>query len=289
MVMHLEWRHHEKLIAAQQLKWKRWRRLLLRAAVKVTQDAYQAINQALTQTAFDTGSHRHRRVPERQRQPQKELPKMQAADDQYEDDSPNHRTTTTIHMINNENRLSPVAMVFGNGGYLKPIIPSTFNCKHATVTAGTNSYESWTVCSSCRLQVNMPKILNEKLHEYNWEVVTGQTKAPYYKTQNRKTPTSQQLPPEQPAPQSHRFPTASWTPTSDVKKTGPLGIEPQCPLCGAHCITKQNRQDQSFFWGCHRYPSCQGTLPIKMDRAAQRMMTPLQLKKDSELAHSQLG
>jgi ssDNA-binding Zn-finger/Zn-ribbon topoisomerase 1 len=35
-----------------------------------------------------------------------------------------------------------------------------------------------------------------------------------------------------------------------------------CPDCGAVMIVRMNRQDGTFFLGCHRYPDCKVTMEI---------------------------
>jgi|GEM_PF-6671881 len=42
----------------------------------------------------------------------------------------------------------------------------------------------------------------------------------------------------------------------------PPSTDPKCPLCGAQMKIRMRRSDRAKFWGCPRYPSCKGTLPI---------------------------
>jgi ssDNA-binding Zn-finger/Zn-ribbon topoisomerase 1 len=41
-----------------------------------------------------------------------------------------------------------------------------------------------------------------------------------------------------------------------------------CPDCGAMMVVRRNRENGSYFLGCHRYPNCKVTLeidePLKM-------------------------
>ena len=35
-----------------------------------------------------------------------------------------------------------------------------------------------------------------------------------------------------------------------------------CPECGAVMVIRKNKQDESFFLGCNRYPNCRYTSQI---------------------------
>jgi ssDNA-binding Zn-finger/Zn-ribbon topoisomerase 1 len=42
-----------------------------------------------------------------------------------------------------------------------------------------------------------------------------------------------------------------------------------CPQCGAPLIYRQNRQNNSFFLGCNRYPDCTFGMDIPEDIRAE--------------------
>jgi len=36
----------------------------------------------------------------------------------------------------------------------------------------------------------------------------------------------------------------------------------KCPICGADMMKRQNHTTDEWFYGCTRYPACNGTRPI---------------------------
>ena len=43
-----------------------------------------------------------------------------------------------------------------------------------------------------------------------------------------------------------------------------------CPDCGGEMVSRQNRRDQSRFWGCKKYPVCKGTRTVDGDEPKRR-------------------
>jgi hypothetical protein len=146
----------------------------------------------------------------------------------------------------------------------------------------------------------MPKIANEMLDRYNLQVALGRTESPYLSTKKGKSTTSGSATPTKkysnkmavsmypPSSSSSTGPRVTTTqaqqppspqarkeypaPEEQMRTRGPLGNEPQCPMCGAFCIMRQNRRDRSIFWGCHQWQHCVGTLPLEMTRVEQQRL-----------------
>jgi ssDNA-binding Zn-finger/Zn-ribbon topoisomerase 1 len=45
--------------------------------------------------------------------------------------------------------------------------------------------------------------------------------------------------------------------------------EEPCPICGAVMVARINSEDGTEFWGCSRFPSCQGTRAIDAKKGDQ--------------------
>jgi len=45
-----------------------------------------------------------------------------------------------------------------------------------------------------------------------------------------------------------------------------------CPECGGPMVSRQNRRDQTRFWGCKAYPKCTGTRNVDGEEKKPRCM-----------------
>ena len=46
-------------------------------------------------------------------------------------------------------------------------------------------------------------------------------------------------------------------PTSNINKNAP-----DCPKCDSKMIMKHRKRDDSLFWGCTKFPECNGTIEV---------------------------
>ncbi len=65
---------------------------------------------------------------------------------------------------------------------------------------------------------------------------------------------------------------------------GPMGNEPSCPMCWAFMVVKTNHHNQSHFWGCHQWPTCNGKLPIQIHRGVQLGLHGLTAPQDQGIS-----